>query len=651
MSQDASMKMCSLCLSTVDIAMWSTETANICAACLANGIFTVLARLSWEELGPSWASENLSSSQSFYRLYDLSVTWNKLTKPGEENRNEDGIACVACQKTFLKPGFFFSTGYMHSGKGIFCCTDCLKLGLASVSRPFLYNKQPRPEELPDHLLRWNIAGEVFQEDASKAFLRDAPCLDLYSEANKLYQKSGNFWNLARVWAQIGRSLASNRKQTDQEWSRWIKGGIGLGLLMGYSRPVVLAGLCAVSELATEESDRASQHTEEKSTPGQNAVMHILEFTKDSVVDTHGDDPRTFSNYWLEVSCSVFDLYALSGLLRECERVLEVFRRFPEGDLPPLMRWKGELMQADVLALKGSLYESAQLYSAALTEFKNLSSNSGGLNINLVAWKEITEESERLLESSSRAIERARHIIDFLPGVLGGSQRGKMFERTVKALFETCGMEVQHRPSINAGMEEFEVDLLLSERPDSTRLWNGQVVVECKAWGRAISRDAITKLADIKATSGYSNFLLVHHGKVSSGAARVARSRGISLISIQDLLRVVEMVVHSSQERIIAEVRKEMMRIKQSAYHYRYSLARATSFSKEEALALLTEQASKEVFLSLGEIRGNGWMIIEWLAKLAQDLNNMGIADSVMLRFAVSLTAWIRVGRLRTDGDL
>src|SRR5687768_9201314 len=108
MSQETTSKTCCLCWSTPDIAMWSTETASICAACLANGLFRILAQLSWEDLGPSWVLQRLSASQTFFEIYDLSVAWKKLSKPGEEGGHEAGISCAVCQKIFFKPRGLFS---------------------------------------------------------------------------------------------------------------------------------------------------------------------------------------------------------------------------------------------------------------------------------------------------------------------------------------------------------------------------------------------------------------------------------------------------------------------------------------------------------------------------------------------------------------
>ena len=164
------------------------------------------------------------------------------------------------------------------------------------------------------------------------------------------------------------------------------------------------------------------------------------------------------------------------------------------------------------------------------------------------------------------------------------QRGAGFEEMVRKLLAIAGFETAQHENIHVGSQDIEADIIV-KMPNVPLI--GDVVVECKLWQRPVNRDAVLKLAFLKANSSYGNFLVVHDGETTKGARELASEKGIGLIGFSELADEIVNILKNEVERLAFNIQIRDL-VKKGPFEPAACAATVHIYSGEDILAAIAD---------------------------------------------------------------
>src|SRR6476661_2349772 len=274
---------------------------------------------------------------------------------------------------------------------------------------------------------------------------------------------------------------------------------------------------------------------------RNIVDYLFSFNRAIELMVEADIGEEFRNSLarslFEAACFMLDCLTAVDFPAAQKLIFKNMKPLEERLDDELLLMMRDLCIADQNILRDLIPEALVVYENVVTKLKSLGE---GLRLGefFSSDGESADEIDALLatlRSRYGQLAKASAMLSAIEQSETSQAKGALFEEIAKEVFKALGFTLRDHRDIEVGGEIFKVDVIANDHVAEPSYWRGDTVIECKFWSRPVGRDEVLKLIYIKSHSSYSEFVLLHEGKVTSGAATLAAENGIGLIDIYELI--------------------------------------------------------------------------------------------------------------------
>lgn len=581
--------------------LWRRGQNSLCTICLSRFIEEYIPGLSWDKITLKNIIANNTKKVS---LLNLSVV-----------SNTKFFRCSFCH---TERSDDYIVGSIKAGENL--CRLCLNDSVVELQNITNF-KEKNNQESVSHLIGWElfdrVEGELFERKSN----------ELLFKTKKKLIKQGAFYLLADALVLLGKNYTKSPVEIQGE-RKYFKLGVYFGLLTNNYRAIVYGCYWAARSEALYQIFDESPVNYKKN----NAII-CLKTGLSASLESNNLKLKVYAQ--LNV-LEIFDLAFSFSSTELCRSLLEMTND-SWIDASSRIELRRKLSEADLRVLEGDIYSALNIYSGLLKgkfDYKE--------EIPAGAWETWEKTAEKIFQS----LQQYNVVHKWLDGIHERlSQISKLnikgiaFEKIVAELFDLSGFDIKRSKKIAASNLDFECDLIVRKKNESILFSECEFVVECKFWQKPIDRDTIVKLVFLKSGSHYSNFMVVHLGKVSEGALKLAKRHGISLLSIWELIEFLEKSTQNQAADVIQKCQHKISLLKKMLDFGEIKFSRKIDHNYYPYLSDKIENPiGREAFIAINPNKKSEYQIYNLIEKVLAD--NPDITDKTFLILAVHVCLWL-----------